>query len=139
MDWPAYTVPGVVPFVALALVAGVVLAGIRAGVNAHSPRATSLGASLIAVLVVGIGGLVAFAGSDDSYFSPPRTYWEFGGTEGRTVVPAAIAVATVATLAVTAELIGASRRHAFRVATSILAGVACLGLVIGFMAIGTGH
>lgn len=141
MMWSAYTMPGVVPFVALTLVAGLVMAPLRA-LNGDRQRLSHdwSGISLAAVIVAGAAALIAFAGSEDGYFFPePKTYWEFGGVGGRVVVPVAVTIASVAFLLIVVSLLMPSRSRALRALSSGVAFLACGALLAGFFAIGVGH
>ncbi len=141
MSWPAYTMPGVLPLVFVALSVGLIIAPLRAFSREYSAVSRPWsGVSLAGIVIVGATALVVFAGSDDGYFFPqPKTYWEFGGTGGRTLVPLALAAAVVAVVALGASHFARSPSRSLRVTSSLLACVAFGALIVGFVAIGTGH
>ena len=72
-------------------------------------------------------------------FHDTDPYWEFGGTGGRTLVPLALAAAVVAVVALGASHFARSPSRSLRVTSSLLACVAFGALIVGFVAIGTGH
>ena len=75
MSWPAYTMPGVLPLVFVALSVGLIIAPLRAFSREYSAVSRPWsGVSLAGIVVVGATALVVFAGSDDGYFFPqPKT------------------------------------------------------------------
>ena len=108
--WSAYTMPGVVPFVALTLLAGLVMAPLRAlcGDQQRLSHDWS-GVSLATVVLAGAAALVAFA------------------------------IAAVAFLLIVVSLVMPSRSRALRALSSGVAFLACGALLAGFFAIGVGH
>lgn len=91
----------------------------------------------VLLLLLGAVYLVVYAGSQDPYFSPARSRWDYSATNGsRPVLVAALVIGVAAAM----TLVLTSRsRGSLRVGAVVLAGIA-VGLdLVAYVAISIGH